>query len=252
MENDDATLQGADALTGAVPVGAFEQMFYYFQDGGPVLYVLLAISILGLTVILAKLFQFSVLRLSARGVAAQAIEFWRAGRTGEALGCLEGKRNPVARVVHVALSGCAREDVSRETVKEEVTRVAGLELDSLRSGLRLLALIAYLSPLIGLLGTVLGMIRAFQALEAAGNRVDPSILSGGIWIALLTTAAGLIVAIPAAAALNWMEGVVYRSQRAMEDAVTQVFTADIETKPPRATPTGPASQAAQPAAQPAA
>ena len=248
MENDDATLQGAEALTESVPVGAFEQLFYYFQDGGPVLYVLLAISILGLTIILAKLFQFFVLRLSARGVAAQAIEFWRAGRTGEALGCLEGKRNPVARVVHVALSGRTKEGVSEETVKEEVTRVAGLELDSLRSGLRLLALIANLSPLIGLLGTVLGMIRAFQALEAAGSRVDPSILSAGIWIALLTTAAGLIVAIPAAAAHNWMEGVVYRSQRAMEDAVTRVFTADIESKPLRATPAVPGSPAAEPAA----
>ena len=84
------------ALTGSVPVGAFEQLFYYFQDGGPVLYVLLAISILGLTVILAKLYQFSFLQLSARGVAAQAIEFWRAGRTGEALGCLEGTPSPAS------------------------------------------------------------------------------------------------------------------------------------------------------------
>ena len=150
--------------------------------------------------------------------------------------------------MHIALSGCTKEGVSEDTIKEEVTRVAGLELDNLRSGLRLLALIANLSPLIGLLGTVLGMIRAFQALEAAGSRVDPSILSGGIWIALLTTAAGLIVAIPAAAAHNWMEGVVYRSQRAMEDAVTRVFTADIESKPLRATPAIPGSPVAEPAA----
>ena len=114
--------------------------------------------------------------------------------------------------------------LSEETVKEEVVRVASLQLDSLRSGLRTLALIASLSPLIGLLGTVIGMIEAFQALEAAGSRVDPAILSGGIWVALLTTAAGLVVAIPAAVAHNWFEGAVYRCRRAMEDAATQVFT----------------------------
>ena len=125
--------------------------------------------------------------------------------------------------MHGSAGAARREDL----VKEEITRVAGLQLDNLRSGLRPLALIASISPLIGLLGTVLGMINAFQALQNAGNRVDPSILSGGIWVALLTTAAGLIVAIPAAAAHNWMEGVVYRTQRAMEDAVTRVFTGHV-------------------------
>ena len=123
-----------------------------------------------------------------------------------------------------AVQGAAGGAHNEEQAKEEVTRVAGLELDNLRSGLRLLALIATLSPLLGLLGTVLGMIDAFRALEAAGNRVDPAILSGGIWVALLTTAAGLIVAIPAAAAHNWLEGMVYRVRRGMEDAATRVFT----------------------------
>ena len=67
---------------------------------------------------------------------------------------------------------------------------------ALKSGLRPLELIAGIAPLMGLLGTVLGMITAFQAMEAAGASVDPSVLSGGIWAALLTTAIGLIVAIP--------------------------------------------------------
>jgi biopolymer transport protein ExbB len=127
----------------------------------------------------------------------------------------------------VALRSFADGDAKEQTIREEVTRVASVQLDNLRSGLRMLALIAYISPLIGLLGTVLGMIDAFQALEAAGNRVDPSILSGGISVALLTTAAGLIVAIPAAATHNWMEGIVYRNQRAMENSVAQMFTARI-------------------------
>ena len=149
---------------------------------------------------------------------------WRSGALGR-------ERNPVARVLETALRG-AGGDVRGDTLaREEVARVAGLQLDTLRSGLRALALIASISPLIGLLGTVIGMIAAFQTLQEAGNRVDPSILSGGIWVALLTTAAGLIIAIPAAAAHNWMEGIVYRAQRAMEDAATQVFTRPAGTGP---------------------
>ena len=157
---------------------------------------------------------------------------------------LRGKR---PRVLEVALQGPQGGAHSDELLKEEITRVAGLQLDGLRSGLRSLALIASLSPLIGLLGTVLGMINAFQALQDAGNRVDPSILSGGIWVALLTTAAGLIIAIPAAAAHNWMEGVVYRVQRAMEDSVTRVFTIQIGAAASGGQPAGPVVEAAQPA-----
>ena len=91
------------------------------------------------------------------------------------------------------------------------------------------------------------MINAFQALQNAGNKVDPSILSGGIWVSLLTTAAGLIIAIPAAAAHNWMEGVVYRAQRAMEDAVTRVFTAQIVPATGSIQPAGSGVEAVQPA-----
>ena len=207
------------------PTGALDQLFQYLQDGGPVLYVLVAVSILGLTIILVKLFQFSLLAMHRKQFIEPTMRHWRNGQVREALGVLRKNKGPVARVLEAALRGLANGEEEEQTVREEVTRVAGVELDNLRSGLRMLALIAYISPLIGLLGTVLGMIDAFQALEAAGNRVDPSILSGGISVALLTTAAGLIVAIPAAATHNWMEGIVYRNQRAMEDSVTQMFTA---------------------------
>jgi biopolymer transport protein ExbB len=163
------------------------------------------------------------------------------------LGILGGERNPVARVLEVALHGSRSKAHGEGLLKEEITRVAGLQLDNLRSGLRPLALIANISPLIGLLGTVLGMINAFQALQNAGNKVDPSILSGGIWVALLTTAAGLIIAIPAAAAHNWLEGVVYRAQRAMEDAVTRAFTMHIGPATGGREPVNPGVDAAQPA-----
>jgi biopolymer transport protein ExbB len=230
-----------------VPVGSVEQLFRFMEVGGPVLYLLLGISVMALTLILVKLIQFWILRVHTRGFVESALLSWHNGRIREALGILRGQRNPVARVLEVALHGSAGEVRGEELLKEEITRVAGLQLDNLRSGLRPLALIANISPLIGLLGTVLGMINAFQALQNAGNKVDPTILSGGIWVALLTTAAGLIIAIPAAAAHNWMEGVVYRTQRVMEDAVTRVFTLQIVPATGGSQPAGPGAEAAQPA-----
>jgi biopolymer transport protein ExbB len=111
-----------------------------------------------------------------------------------------------------------------EIAREEVLRVATNQLDAVRTHLKLIEVIATLSPLLGLLGTVFGMIEAFKRLEAAGTAVDPAILSGGIWEALLTTAMGLSVAIPAVFILNWFEQRIARFQLAMEDAMTQVFT----------------------------
>ena len=227
MEDPVTAENVAANLAQAASAGAVEQFVRLMNSGGPVLFLLLVISILALTLIIAKLIQFSMLRIYARGFVEPVLQAWHQGRNSEALGILQARRSPLARVLEVALQGLASGAPSEDLIKEEVTRVAGRQLDNLRSGLRLLALIANLSPLIGLLGTVIGMINAFQALQSAGNKVDPSILSGGIWVALLTTAAGLIIAIPAAAAHNWMEGVVYRAQRAMEDAVTRVFTGQV-------------------------
>lgn len=215
---------GGAAPAGTAP-GLLDQLWPFLQDGGPVMIVLLLISVVALAVILVKAFHFAVLRPGSNGFVAAVLARWRQGEVTGVLGELAGRRTPVARVLARAIEVVEDPGLDEDKAREEVTRVAGLELDNLRSGLRLLALIATLSPLVGLLGTVLGMINAFQALEAAGSRVDPSILSGGIWIALLTTAAGLIVAIPAAAAYHWLDAIVYRARRAMEDAATQVLTA---------------------------
>ena len=108
--------------------------------------------------------------------------------------------------------------------REETTRIARALLAELRGGLRPLDLIVTIAPLLGLLGTVLGMIAAFQALQDAGGQTDPATLAGGIWEALLTTAAGMAVAIPAAAALTWFDSIADRLQAEMESYATRIFT----------------------------
>lgn len=195
------------------------------QRGGWVMAVLLAFSLAAVTIFLAKLLQFARLRIWSRSWISETVEWVRAGRIEEALARTRETAGPVAAVLRIAIEERARRDLSEEALREEVRRAGEAELGALESNLRGLEVIASLAPLLGLLGTVLGMIRAFMRLEEAGARVDPGLLSGGIWEALLTTAVGIAVAIPAMAALAWLESQVDRVRRTLGDAVTRVLNA---------------------------
>ena len=210
-----------DVDTAAANSGSFMSLL---SQGGIVLYILVLVSIVALTIIIAKSIQFAMARIGARDFVEGVVNQWREGHIEEARVVLTGAPGPLARVLSVALAVLSNGRLGEDKAREEVARFAGEQIDRLRTGLPTLALIAALSPLLGLLGTVIGMIGAFQALEAAGNRVNPSILSGGIWVALLTTAAGLIIAIPALTAHHWLDGRFERCARSMEDAVTRLFT----------------------------
>ena len=115
--------------------------------------------------------------------------------------------------------------LSDEDVSAEIERFGSMELGAFQRYLGWLEVIGNISPLLGLLGTVIGMINAFQSLEAAGTQVDPALLSGGIWVALLTTAVGLIVALPAITALNLLEGKIDQVRLSMRDASSRVIAA---------------------------
>lgn len=219
-------LPGADS--GAAWLGPLQAPAQTIMDllalGGPVMLVLAILSVLALAIVLIKLWQFAVLRPGARQPVAHALALWRANRAREALDAVSGSRQPAARLVGLAMAGLLRPDLDQELLREELARFASQELERMRAWLRALDVIGGLSPLLGLLGTVLGMVEAFRRLEQAGARVDPTILSGGIWQALLTTAAGLSVAIPVVMVHAWLERRVERAGAQMEDAVTQVFT----------------------------
>ncbi len=206
----------------------------WIDAGGPVMIVLAVMSVVGFAIVLMKAWQFIASRISATAFIGSALQHWREGAGREALALTEKAPGPVAEVMSIAMRGQLDPRLPEDRVREEVMRVAAAKLEDLRCYLRGLEVIGSLAPLIGLLGTVLGMIEAFQSLQAAGTQVDPAILSGGIWEALLTTAAGLIVAIPAVALLNFFERAVERVKHRMEDAVTQVFTQHPHPEPARA------------------
>ena len=220
-QTGDAAAQ--DALSTG-DAGRLQPVIDLVEAGGPVIVILGFLSVISLAIIIVKGVQFTALRVGDHKFVEKIAQQLKNGEHEAALEALTKRRGVTARVMETALRG--RMLSPDEThVREEVERVARAKLDGLERGLPLLSLVATISPLLGLLGTVLGMIEAFQQLENAGDRVDPAILSGGIWEALLTTAAGLSVAIPAAAFFTWLQRSVEVAGQHMEDAATRVFTA---------------------------
>ena len=220
-------LNGTDVstLTQQQPDALMSQFAEFMHVGGPVVWILTGFSVIALAIVLIKLWQFMSTRPESAKHLKSVIRDWQKGDAAEAMVRLNPKR-PVDELVLISIRGLTQHKMDLATLKEELDRVATLRLNQLRAYLRPLEVIATLSPLLGLLGTVLGMIVAFQQMEAAGNQVDPSVLSGGIWQALLTTAVGLAVAIPVVTVHNWMERKVERVAALMNDTVTQIFTVE--------------------------
>ncbi|WP_296590918.1 MotA/TolQ/ExbB proton channel family protein [Methylophaga sp.] len=193
------------------------------EIGGPVVWILLGFSVIAVSIVLIKIWQIMLLSPESTTTAKKAILLWKQNEPEQALSLLKISK-PLDELLALSMEGLRQAEIPKELLKEELQRVASLRINQLRSYLRPLEVIASLSPLLGLFGTVLGMIMAFQQMELAGSQVDPSVLSGGIWQALLTTAVGLGVAIPAVVAHNWLERKTERVAVLINDGVTQVFT----------------------------
>ncbi len=216
--------------------------------GGPIVVILLVISVIALAIIAVKLVQFARAGVWGGGFVDEVTALLHRGDMVGARARLEREKGPVAVVMRAAVAG-RMAGAPDSLVREEVERIAGAQIDVLEKGLPQLALIATISPLLGLFGTVTGLIQSFQRLADAGDRVDPAILSGGIWEALLTTVVGLAVAIPAATAFTLLQRTVDLTARRMEDAATRVFTIDLyEATAPQAAERPAEVPAAAPAA----
>ncbi|MES2489486.1 MAG: MotA/TolQ/ExbB proton channel family protein [Pseudomonadota bacterium] len=200
------------------------QALEWLRLGGPAMLILLGLSIASVTLILVKAWEFWELKIGQRDFVAGALNAWHAGRADEALALLNSQVTPLAKVMAAAIKGRSNTALPESEVREQITQLASEHLESARRLLRPLEVIANLAPLLGLLGTVLGMIQVFQRLQTAGDRVNPSILSGGLWEALLTTAAGLTVAIIALAGFHVLDRAVERLHHDMEGALTRIFT----------------------------
>ncbi|NVO58317.1 MotA/TolQ/ExbB proton channel family protein [Rhodobacteraceae bacterium B1Z28] len=231
---DLATPETPEALPPSEPLSQQEELMLAAQDasikateflknGGPSIWAIAALSVITVALILWKIWRLALIGAWSRGKAGKALDLFENGHTDAALATVMDRRGIRSKVVAHAIT--AIRQLPEEHAREETARVAKREIAQAGTGLRALELIATIAPLLGLLGTVLGMIAAFQALQQAGNRADPALLAGGIWEALLTTAAGMAVAIPASAALTWFEAVIDRIRRDVEDGATRLFVA---------------------------
>ena len=193
----------------------WDAVLYVYDLGGSVVLVLGAMSLAVVAVVLYKLWQFRAAGLGRHRALSEAVAAWDAGNAEAARTALAQSRSYLAPVIDLAMAG--RVDAPRLEAEAQ-TRFGRLE-----RGFRLLDTAAQLAPLLGLFGTVLGMIAAFQASQEAGAQVDPSILAGGIWVALLTTAVGLVVAMPTAAILSWFEARMEAERLLAERALRTVL-----------------------------
>jgi biopolymer transport protein ExbB len=187
----------------------------FLDTGGPALWAIALLSVVTLATILWKLWALVRMGVWATAGAEAAVTQICAGRSAD-----PGKGGLHMRFVAGVIAALS---LPPAAARDEVARLAQNQLATLRRGLRALELIVTIAPLIGLLGTVLGMIAAFRTLQDSGGQADPALLAGGIWEALLTTAAGMAVAIPAAVALSWFDSIAERAQARMEDMATRLF-----------------------------
>ena len=201
-----------------------ENLMHLLELGGPVMLVLMFLSIIGTTVIIAKLCQFYSMDLF-KGSPAQIILNNVVNQTEKNMSNrIEKSRHPVSAVALCILNELKQLKSDPSLGEKEAIRVGNKKLSQMESGFWLLELIATISPLLGLFGTVLGMVDAFYMLQESGSNADPSTLSGGIWQALLTTAAGLVVAIPALVSLKCFERLKSVTSDEMENIASELLT----------------------------
>ncbi len=184
-------------------------------------FIALAIlSVLAVTVSFFKIVQFARMGVGRVNMAEDILEDWLDGRADDAMRGAAERKSVLSRVLQAVFSGLrARPD--DQTFAEELGRqTAIVELASMTSRMRLLETVVQAAPMLGLLGTVIGMINAFSTLSNSEGVVDPAQLAGGIWTALTTTAAGLAIALIAYFIATWLEGRIESERQSIEALIS--------------------------------
>ena len=183
-------------------MGSTYQLMSLFSDGGAMMYPLVLCSLLALGVMIAKAWTLHVAHKDTKKVLGGCEELTRSGQYDDAIQLAADTPGPAAAILYAGLRRIREMTVRKGEVEQIINTTGTIELGFLERGLVVLATIANVAPLMGFLGTVAGMIAAFGSIETAGQ-VEPSLVAGGIKIALLTTATGLVIAIPVNIAYNF-------------------------------------------------
>jgi biopolymer transport protein ExbB len=192
-------------------------------SGGPVIWPIILCSIVALAVFWERLFYFRSIKIDAQQFLGSIFEQIKRHQIKESLQLCDKASHPMA---HILKAGILKYDRPRSQIKEAMEDASLYEVPKIEKNLLALATIAHICPLLGLLGTATGMVRCFQVIAAKTatfNSIAMSDLSGGIWEALLTTVAGLIVAIPAYVAYNYLLSLVNNTILEMEKAAAELI-----------------------------
>lgn len=198
------------------------ELLTLFADGGLMMYPLIVCSLIALGVIIAKAWTLWIAHRDTVSVLEKVEEAAAAGRLDEASEVAASTPGPAAAILLAGLRRVRSLKLNRGELEQAISTAGAIELSFLERGLVILATVANVAPLMGFLGTVAGMILAFASIEAAGN-VDPGLVAGGIKVALLTTAAGLTIAIPVNIGYNFFVSRIDKLIVDMEQSTQKVL-----------------------------
>jgi biopolymer transport protein ExbB len=188
-----------------------------FTKGGPFMWPLLVMLFFGLVVAFERFYTLGKAHINSKDFFTQIQEALKQGGPEAAAEVCANTRGPVASVLH---AGLLRLDRGLDHVEKAITESGAVEMAFLEKGMVWLSTVANIAPLLGFLGTVSGMIGAFESIAAAGD-VEPSIVASGISEALITTAAGLVIAIPIQAFHNFFVSKIDKIIIDMQESSTQ-------------------------------
>lgn len=204
---------------------------FLLSNGGPVMWLLVLASAAAVAVFLERVLHFHRAQINSAEFLNGVRTVLKRENVVEAVSICDATPGPVSHLVKTAI---LNRDQGRERLREALEEAGLAEVPRLEQRLNLLATIAQLAPLLGLLGTVLGLARVFRELEGAGVGAHLEQLSHGVWQALLCMAVGLAVAIPAYAGYNYLVSRVNAIVLDMERAATEIVNIVTEASAPRA------------------
>ncbi|MEJ5261482.1 MAG: MotA/TolQ/ExbB proton channel family protein [Ignavibacterium sp.] len=194
-------------------------LFEIFLKGGFIMWLILATSVVGLAVVIDRFLVLRKARINVPAFMVRIRGFIKKKDISGAISYCMEEKSPVANIVR---KGLKKYKYGHDRVKEAIENAGSQEISKLEKGLTILATVAGIAPLLGFLGTVTGMIQAFMTIQDLAGAANPSDLAGGIWEALITTAFGLIVGIPALAFYNYFLSAVKRLVGEMETVANDV------------------------------
>ena len=189
-------------------------MFDFLAKGGMIVIPILLCSVLALTIFIERIINFAKMRRKGSGIAKKTARFLEQGDEKQAYETVDGSDSPMGNVLSQAMRV---KDYDRETIETVIVNATEQEIRGLSTYLQALATIGNIAPLLGLLGTVIGMIKAFMVIQQTGGKVNAAVLAGGIWEAMLTTALGLAVALPTIVAHSYLLAQVDRYEARLQN-----------------------------------